>query len=319
MSEKLPVGDVLNEAFQFGLHRWATILRFAWLPVVLMIAVFLAYIFAVLDMTTFMALDGESGDLEMLSDLLRVPMSVAVVVGIVLYIVLSIPIAGFIASVYRLVALGEERPGLFQLRVDGPAWRVFWAYIIMALISTLIWAGAAAAAFSLTGNSLPEVASAFYNLFAFAAEVDGASQPSPEMLDPFVNSFNAIFLAMLFALIPILYVNIKLTPFLPGSASENRLLLIGSFRMTFGHFWSILGIFILLIIFLLIISLIFQLAMVALQLLVSFLAVQGAGLEIVAMVLGILFIVVSIFFQAFIMAVQIAAPAIIYRRLSTGE
>ena len=55
------------------------------------------------------------------------------------------------ASVYRLVALGEERPGLFHLRFDGPAVRVFWALIISGVISMVIWLIALAIALAAGG------------------------------------------------------------------------------------------------------------------------------------------------------------------------
>ena len=39
MSERLPVGEVLNEAFQFGLKRWTSVLKYGWLPALLAIGV----------------------------------------------------------------------------------------------------------------------------------------------------------------------------------------------------------------------------------------------------------------------------------------
>ena len=43
MSAKLPVGDTINEAFQFGLHRWGAVLRFGWAPVVVSMVVMLVF------------------------------------------------------------------------------------------------------------------------------------------------------------------------------------------------------------------------------------------------------------------------------------
>ena len=113
MSGRVPAGEILNEAFQFGFYRWLTVFRFA----------------------------------NSFSDILNVSPFTAVVLGVIAAIILMVAFAGMFASVYRLVALGEDRPGFMQLRFDGPAQRVFMAQLILNAINYVImiaascWAG----------------------------------------------------------------------------------------------------------------------------------------------------------------------------------
>lgn len=319
MSEKLPVGDVLNEAFQFGLHRWATVIRYGWFPVLVMTAILLAYVFTIFDISALRVIVETGAEPEAFSNLYRYPISVVMIVGLGLEIVLLLLFAGVAASVYRLVVLGEERRGLFHLRFDGPASRVFWANIIKVLIQFLIWAGAIAIAFSLTGQSFGDAITQYGKYVEFDLLEAFGGQPSPEMMAPFSDAFDAFKHAELFSLIPIIYVFMKLAPFAPGSASENRLVLFGSFRITFGHFWSILGAYILLGIFYVIIAIIFALVMIVFSLVATFLVAQGGIIAIAGAVLSLILVVGLFFFMAFIIAVELAVTAIIYRRLSTGE
>jgi hypothetical protein len=319
MSQKLPVGDVLNEAVQFGLHRWATVLRFAWLPMLLSGLVFGILFALIIDPSNFSAAT-ENATLETVKADLRIPVSAAVTLGMLVYIFVIFLFCGVMASMFRLVALGEERPGIFQLRMDGPAIRVFFAYLILMIINVAIWAGAFIVALGMTGDSWAGVFKGFGDFMTLAATAEqGNESDAQAALMALMPAMKAFGTAALIALIPLIYVNIKLTPFPAGSASENRLLLFGSFAMTFGHFWSILGISILSVLFLFLLGIVFQLALAVFQVIVALLATMGAGAAVIGAVLGVGIAAVSIFFQLFLFAFQTAIQGIIYRRLRTGE
>ncbi|MHA7873650.1 MAG: hypothetical protein ACX939_14975, partial [Hyphococcus sp.] len=267
MSRQLPIGDVMNEAVQFALHRWLTVLRFAWLPGVVSIVLFGAFFAALFDPALFMSESPEEQAAALMAGL-RMPWQTAVAIGVVLYGIVTFLFSGVAASLYRLVILGEDRPGVFHLRIDGPAFRVFLAFVIVFLISSAVSGAAMMAALAVTGQSWGDVVE---GVKAFAALVE-ASEAGGEPDDMAVFGalaplFQVLGAAFLFWVIPTVYFAVKLAPFPPGSAAENRLLLFGSFAMTFGHFWSILGIFILYILFIMVLSIIYGLADTILQML----------------------------------------------------
>ncbi|NOX95769.1 MAG: hypothetical protein GXP04_11955, partial [Alphaproteobacteria bacterium] len=138
MSQKLPVGDVLNEAVQFGLHRWSTVLRFALGPILVSMLLFVVVAAVLLEPSSFVA-NSDDATLESMKDGLRFPMSITVLIGGLAYLFVIFLLCGVMASMYRLVALGEDRRGFFQLRMDGPAKRVFFAYLILMLLNFAIW------------------------------------------------------------------------------------------------------------------------------------------------------------------------------------
>ena len=119
-----------------------------------------------------------------------------------------------------------------------------------------------------------------------------------------------------FAAPVLIYVNIKLVPFPPGSASENRLLLFGAFRMTAGHFWSILGLYILFILAMIVLGIVYTLAMSFIELMAS---LGGAGaLTIIGAIFTVVAFAAAIAYQVFVIGVQLSLQAIVYRRLKTG-
>ncbi len=319
MSQKLPVGDVLNEAVQFGLHRWSTVLRFALGPM-LVSMLLVGVVAAVLLDPFFFTESGKDATLESMKGGLRFPMSITALIGGLAYLFVIFLFCGVMASMYRLVALGEERRGFFQLRMDGPAKRVFFAYLILMLLNFAIWGVAFYFALGMTGDSWDSVVKGFGEFMALISVAEQASESEIEAaliaLMPTLKPFG---LAILYAAIPLIYVNTKLAPFPAGSAAENRLLLFGSFGMTFGHFWSILGVSILGFIFLMLLSMIFQLALMVFQMIAALLITQGAGMAIFAAIIGVGIAVLSIFFKLFTFAFQTSIHAIIYRRLKTGE
>lgn len=318
MSQKVPVGEVMNEAVQFGLHRWATVLRFAWAPTVFSILLFLLF-FAALFSPSFFTSMNEAADFSDLKEGMRfsVPLAIAGAAAIYLFIILLY--CGVAASLFRLVALGEERPGIVQLRLDGPAFRVFFSYLIIMIISGVIWTAAIMAAMAMNGESWSSLMEGLKNFGELAAAAEQDSADELAALGALMTPFKIFGLAFLFAAIPLIYMSVKLAPFPPGSAAENRLLLFGSLSMTVGHAWSIFGVFLLYIAFVMVLSIVYGLADAVLQGLADLLTSFGSVFAIVALVMYLLLAAVAIFFQLFMMAIQYAVPAIIYRRLKTGE
>lgn len=318
MSQKLPIGDVMNEAVQFGLHRWATVLRFAWAPTLFSLLLFGLY-FAVLFEPSFFSSMSEESSFEEFKSAMRLSVPAAIAGAGLIYLFVILLFCGVAASLFRLVALGEDRPGFVQLRVDGPAIRVFFAYLIMMIITGAIWGAAFLVALAITGESASGLVDGFKAFMTIAETAEQGNANDLEAFSALMGPMKVFGMTFLLAVIPLIYMSVKLAPFPPGSAAENRLLLFGSFAMTFGHFWSILGVFILFILFIMVISIIYSLADSIFQMLAALLVAQGSIFALVAVVIYLAVAAAAIFFQLFSMAIQTAVPAIIYRRLKTGE
>ncbi len=318
MSQKLPVGEVMNEAVQFGLHRWATVLRYGWIPGLLSLVLFGGYFASVFDTALFNE-NYEATSFDELKDILRVPLSTAIAGAVGVYLIAGLLFCGVAASLFRLVALGEERPGLFQLRLDGPAIRVFFAYMIVMLLTGGIWGAAFLGALSISGESISSLSGSLQALMEIIATAEEGSDDGMEAMTAIMGPMQVYGLTFLLGLVPMIYVSVKLIPFPPGSAAENRLLLFGSFGMTFGHFWSIVGIYILYFLFLIVIMIIYSMADTVLRMLAVLLVTQGSVFALVGMGVFMVLGAAAIFYQLFVVALQSAVPAIIYRRLKTGE
>ncbi len=318
MSTKLPIGDTINEAFQFGLHRWGSVLRFAWLPVVVSMVVILATALLIFDFTAFPADDAELASMDEAGDILRLPLPVTIILGIVAYILIFLLMSGVLASIYRLAALGEDRRGVFQLRMDGPAKRVFFAFFVQALINLIIWVVALSIGLSMNGASWGDFLVACQQVIDVAAGSNSSGELAAQDIEVFTAPSRVLGLAPLIAFVLLFYVNIKLAPFAAGSAAENRLWLVGSFVKTTGHFWSILGITILLFLLMIVIAIIFQIVMFVVQMLSIAMMAQGSALAILGVILSIAIIPAMLWYGGFIYALQFGLQGIIYRRLTTG-
>lgn len=317
MSDRIQIGDVLNEAFQFGFQRWGTVFRFAWLPLVLSLLLVYGALYLLFDMQAIKAA-GEAQTVGDLSGFLKAPPALTVLVGVAGVLMMLALYSGMMASVYRLVALGEERPGFAQLRFDAPAQRVFWGQLILSVLSLFVLFIAAVFMLVLNGFGLGDVAGAwtsFVSLVA-AASSDPGFQPSQAQIQQMAPVGTA-FMGGLLALPLLVYLNIKLAPFLPGSAAQNRLLLFGAFRMTTGHFWSILGLYILFILAMLIVAIVYTLVIGFLDLMAGLSG--GGAVAIISGLFGIISFAVGIAYQVFAIGVQLSLQAIIYRRLETGQ
>ena len=174
-------------------------------------------------------------------------------------------------------------------------------------------------AMAMNGESWSSLMEGFKTFGELAAAAEQESADELAAFGALMTPLKIFGLAFLFAIVPLIYMSVKLAPFPPGSAAENRLLLLGSLSMTSGHAWSIFGVFLLYIAFIMVLSIVYSLADTVLQLLAAMLVSFGSVFALVAMVMYLALAAVAIFFQLFMMAMQYAVPAIIYRRLKTGE
>lgn len=320
MAEKFATGDALNETFQFALNRWGTVLRFGWAPALLTFAISLGLAGLVFDFTVIQAAENDPERLLDWDQLLKIPVAAAIMLALAAALLISFLLSGFMASVFRLVALGEERPGFVHLRFDGPAQRVFIANVILSVINFMVYVGAFLIASIMTGIS-PAAAfgalSEFFILVSEASEAASAgSQIDPGDISDSVAPVGLFFVAVLFALFPLMYINVRLAPFLAGSAAENRLLLAGAFRLTAGNFWQIFLYYVLLLIVMMIIVFAFQIVMGIIDTLSG---LPSSGIfAIIGFIAGALGIAASVAYQLFTYAIQFGGQGVIYRRLKTG-
>ena len=318
MSDRIQAGDILNEAFQFGYRRWLTVFRFLWMPFLVAGLFGFAALNVVFDAEALNAMT-ETSSIQNLGAAMKVSLPTAVFIAIAGFALMLFLYSGVFASIFRLVALGEERPGLFQLRFDGPAQRVLWAQLIMTLINYAVVLAAGLVSLALSGQSFASVMAALNEFMSIvaAASATGASQPAPESVQHLAAPMSVIFQTMLFSLPPLIYLNVKLAPFLPGSAAENRLLLFGAFRMTAGHAWSIFLVFVMFFMVMVIIGVVYSLAMSFVEMMAG---LSGAGvLALLGAVFSFISLVAAVAYQVFVMGVQMSLQAIIYRRLKTGQ
>jgi|GEM_PF-2481259 len=317
MAEKFPVGEALNETFQFALNRWGTVLRFGWAPMVLAIVLSIGLAWSILDIPALEAVDDDPDSIFPLSQFLKMsaPMAITAVIAGSLFI--SFILSGFMASVFRLVALGEERPGFVHLRFDGPAQRVFIANLIQGAINMVIYAAAFFIASLTTGIAIGDAFGAiseFFSLIAQSAETGG--QVDAADIGETVAPVGLFFVAGLFATLPMIYVNVRLAPFLAGSASENRLLLLGAFRLTAGNFWPLFFFYLLLMVVMMVIVFVFQLVIGIVDAL-SALPSDGV-FALIGYLASALGFIATLAYQLFVYAIQFGAQGVIYRRLKTG-
>lgn len=312
---KFQMGEVLNEAFQFGMARWASVIRFSWLPFLIGMLILGGAIASIFDINALRAIE-EDGPVD-LNSIFRVSWGMAFLLFFLGVTAFLYFFSGAMASIYRLVALGEERPGIFQLRLDGPAHRTFFAYMIMTLLGNLIMILSFFVATAVTGTSPAEMAGTLRGLFQAVVEAESQGvQPDPSVFEPMLNIAGAIFLTFVIALIPTIYLNVKLSPFAAGSAAENRLFFIGALNLTKGSFWAILGTLTVLFGALWLLAIVFQLAAGILDMIAQLVGGQGGGL--IAGILSLVIFVATVVYQAFVYAVQLGVQGIIYRRLKTG-
>lgn len=314
---KLPIGETVNEAFRFGLRRWGTVLKFFWLPAVLGYVLVVAAIMAMIDFKGLRALsDSKSEDpAYLLSHMFNAPLPVVIAVVLAASLIYGLLISGGAASVFRLVVHGEERPGVFQLRFDGPALRTFAAYFIVVLISltiTLLCMGIAAIAHH---GSLGDIFNAYADFIKYSASAKGG-RPDPDIIANLEAQLEPFTLGSRLAMLPRIYFAVALAPFVAGTAAENRLLLLGSFRLTSGNWWRILAAYALMVIALVLIIIA---AVLGIWVLILLGAVLAKIAPIFSVALWAAVFVAVIFLVLFKSGVTLAFQGIVYRRLAYGD
>lgn len=320
MSSKISVGATVNEAFRFGMKRWQSVIRFFWLPMLLAIALIGGFVVATVDFKAAEALAGTGGmSLDMFKSVLRLPLPVFFIALTLCYLAIFVLMSGGVASIYRLVVHGEERTGIFQLRFDGPAIRVFLSYVILAAINIFIFGVALLIAAALAGTSPFSGFGAIAELFSAAAKAGPGEAAPTELVTRVIDEARPLMSAWVFSMIPLLYLGVKLAPFPAASAAENRLLLIGTFKMTFGHWWSIFLCMVLMMVALILLAVVVEIPYQILTSLGKALANQGAAAGVVGGVITLVATLAYLFYQVFVMAVQLALNAVIYRRLAYGD
>jgi len=318
MSDKMTVGQIVNESARFARYRWSSVLRFALLPGLISALLFGAFTFAFLDSQALKSI--QSGEAVFQFDsLFKVSIPIFILGGIILYAIVTFLFAGVYASIFRLVALGEERPGIFQLRIDGVAKRVFIAILVHSVIIFAVWVIAILIGGILTGQAPFGFWSSLAQLFGEAAAAEQNYQPSAELMQQMEATMAPLGSGILIAFIPLIYLSIKLFIFPAASAIENRLALFASVRLTFGHFWTMFGSIILMGVFTIIASLIYGIAAGILELIAQFFTSQGAALALAGGVIAMIALVAEIAFNILVYSVWLSMPAIMYRRLTTGE
>ena len=317
MAEKFAVGEALNEIFQFAMHRWGSVLRFGWAPMAIVIAMSFGLVWTIVDINALETAEDNPEILFESGKWLKTSWETAIGLVVIGSLAMSFILAGFMASVYRLVALGEERPGFVHLRFDGPAQRVFIANLILSLIIFGIYAAAFVVASATTGVSPGDAFGAvgeFLRIVSEAAEAGG--QVDESAFGESIAPIGLFFMAFLYAALPAIYVNIRLAPFLSGSAAENRLLLLGSFRLTAGNFWRLFGFYFLLTIVMMVIVFAFQLFVGILDALSG---LPASGLfALIGYIANAIAFIATIAYQVFVYAIQFGAQGVIYRRLKNG-
>ncbi len=315
MSRDFPVGASVTEAADFARHRWGAIIRFGWAPAVISLFILGIFVAGVIDIEAVQSAAAEDRALAPF-DALRLPFWQFALAGLVVYALAFFFWAGALTSVLRLVALGEDRPGAFHLRMDGAAARVYLACLFTAGVSIAVsLAIMAAVGFAMGVDPV----AAFEEIMRVAAETERRGSASPEATGRLADAAGFLVLGGLAAAIPSIYLAVKFAPFATAAACEDRLDFRAAFAMTTGAFWRVLGALVLMTAFLLLAALIFQLAAGVLDLVAGMMRNRGGAGAAIGVALGIVLALASVIFNAFVYSAQFALNAIIYRRLKTGQ
>ncbi|MBI1393936.1 MAG: hypothetical protein GC152_14455 [Alphaproteobacteria bacterium] len=310
MSVSIKAGAVVAEAVEFGWRRLPAVLRFAWAPMLFasMVTVgALGVLFDPAGVAAEGAVDGVAvGDPW---SVMRAPGWIVGIAGLVLSALWCIVLGGVYTDIFRLVATGEDAGRFVNVRLDGPAFRTAAAFTMMILLNLVLTVVAALVAQSVTGVGVGEAISNYFKLIRWTAAAGGAAgQPPVEIVDGVVASVSLFLTTALLSVVPGLYLSTKLAPFPAGTAVEDRLIPLKSFRVTRGHAWSILAALLLLSAALGLLSLVLGMAFGILDLVGQTLG--GAGV-----LLNAISALAQAGLQFFAFGAQAAFGAIIYRRL----
>lgn len=310
---RLSLTSVLNEAFQFGVSRFWTIIRCVLLPYLILIVGIAIIAASLIDFQAIMDMAqgglAEPEDIGGFLDLVfRTNFWLTVFILYLASLVLMLPLMGGMTSLYRLVGLGEEPGGWFNLRFDGPMWRLVIATIIFTAIQYVLSGIGFGIAYALNpqaGAGIGEMIAVFQNMDFETGAV--GYEPDPAAIGALFGFF---FLGWLITLILSIAILTRLAPFTAATACENRLMLLSSWSMTKGNFWPILGAYIMMILGFVVLQIVYGLLTLVIQMIVT---VAGVGLLTVAY--NIIDFAVNMALAAFMLGVQIAFAASIYRKL----
>lgn len=312
MSRQMPMTSVLNEAFRFGISRYWTIVRCLLVPYLILFVGAGLVVSLLLDYSVINEInDGslaQTGLWPLLNSIFRAPFGVTIAILMVAVFILSLPIMGGMTSLYRLVGLGEEPGGWFSLRFDAPMWRLVIASIIFTVIQYIIYAIGYGIAYSMN----PDVGHGISEMVAMLQSMDFETgdvgyEPDPEAI---LGFFGFIFVGGLITLLLSIMILTKLAPFISATACENRLMLISSWRMTKGNFWTILGAYILMLLAFFALNMAYGLVTLVIQTIVTL-----SGVPLLEVVYQIIDLAVNMALTAFMIGVQIAFASVIYRTL----
>ena len=312
MTERIKVGNVLGETFSFAQARWATILHLGFVPLVIAMLIAIGLTFALLDVQALQGVDTSNG--FNFSTVFRFPAALSVLIAGAGIVVIALLFSGFITSVIRLVALGEEPTGMLVIRIDGPTIRVFCAQLIMAVINYAVIVICLLIAMALVGVSFGDISSMFPVIMEMAELSERGGTPSPEMLEPLQKPAAAIVWSFLLMIIPLVFLNVRLAPFIPGSAVQNRLFLVGGYSLSAGRFWTLLATFFVFGLCMFVMMIIYSIFNAILE---GFgnLSNLGGVMAIIGMVFTALSFIASLVYQIFVTGIQSALYGVVYRRL----
>ena len=308
MSEKMPFTQLMTDSFNFGWKELWTVTKALLLPLIIMLIGLGIVAAGLVDFDVFSTLEEEleyADDVEevvaLFSGLFKVPFLTALAVFTLAGFILSIPMYGAYTNLFRYIGLGERPANWWLPRLDGPMWRTFIAYLIYGVFIYVIYG----VSFWIAYLMNPEAFAVFND---FGATIDS----EPELFMPFVSF---VMTGFFFGFIGNIIVGTKLAPFPAASACENSLMLVNSWVRTKGHFWTILGAYILLMVAITMLSTVISLMSSLVESIATIFGSAGGIGGIILMIVLALTFVVSVVFQFFTMGVVVAFMGNIYKRL----
>ncbi|MEM8988495.1 MAG: hypothetical protein AAGC95_17420 [Pseudomonadota bacterium] len=238
MERKLPVIETATGAFGFGFQNIFTVLRLAWLPLVLWVLLYSAY---------FYVLGGGAFDFSVLmGEEPAVGLAAYSALELVTVVIEMFLFAAFTLAVIRMAALGEDAPGgVAYLRVGGNEVR----YVLGILLYILLFLIFTALAFA------PLVGVVIYS----ETEAGDAAWTIPAMVA-----------AGAFGFVAFTWFLCRTATFVPVIAAERRLAFFYAFGMTAGNFWRIVGASLMFVVVSVFVALLFAFGVVLLVVAINF-------------------------------------------------
>lgn len=331
MQRKLPIFQTVGESLTFGFFHIFSVLRLAWLPMILIVVVWFAAMILVFGSGIMAVLsagvaDGFAGE-EIWEQIFEGMAwetvgfgvgAVAILAYLTAALVTALLTGSYAVPIYRLAAVDAPPPrGLFYLRIGPPQWRYLGATVIQIVLILIPVAAILAGALTIAALA----GDGFGPLFHAIME-EGGTYTDTEITGP---AGWAIFAVAAIGAILVIWLVLRLLTFLPATAVEDRIALGSAFAMTGGNVWRLLGAGIVYGIALALISFALEMALAIAALIGGALtmaivaAFAGGGAGVAGAILGPLGVVVImalyILYFAYSIGVQLAFPAIAYKYL----